>query len=45
MWKKNDLRNKISQRITRNGSDLHIDYRRTAIYVEEKSFSVSDAKL
>ena len=25
-----DLRNKVSQRITRNGSDIHIDYRRTA---------------
>ena len=22
-----DLRNKVSQRITRNGSDVHIDYR------------------
>ena len=26
-----DLRNKVSQRITRNGSDVHIDYRRTAV--------------
>ena len=26
-----DVRNTVSQRITRNGSDLHIDYRRTAI--------------
>ena len=26
------LRNKVSQRITRNGSDVHIDYRRTADY-------------
>ena len=26
-----DLQNKVSQRITRNGSDLHIDYRRTAV--------------
>ena len=26
-----DLRNKVSQRITRNGSDIHIDYRRTAV--------------
>ena len=25
------LRNKLSQRITRNGSDVHIDYRRTAV--------------
>ena len=25
-----DLRNKVSQRITTNGSDVHIDYRRTA---------------
>ena len=38
-----DLRNKVSQRITRNGSDVHIDYRRTA--VGEKSVSVSGAKL
>ena len=26
-----DLRNKVSQRITRNGSDIHIDYRRTTV--------------
>ena len=26
-----DLRNKVSQRITRNGSDVHIDYRRQAL--------------
>ena len=26
-----DLRNKVSQRITRNGFDVHIDYRRTAV--------------
>ena len=26
-----DLRNKVSQRITRNGSDVHIGYRRTAV--------------
>ena len=38
-----DLRNKISQRITRNGSDVHIDYRRTA--VGQKAVSVSGAKL
>ena len=33
-----DLRNKVSQRITRNGSDEHIDYRRTA--VGQKAVSV-----
>ena len=38
-----DLRNKVSQRITRNGSDVHIHYRRTA--VGQKAVSVSDAKL
>ena len=38
-----DLRNKVSQRITRNGSDLRIDYRRTAI--GQKAISVSGAKL
>ena len=38
-----DLRNKVSQRITRNGSDVHIDYRRTA--VGQKAVSVSGAKL
>ena len=38
-----DLRNKVSQRITRNGSDVHIDYRRTA--VGQRAVSVSDAKL
>ena len=38
-----DLRNKVSQRITRNGSDVHIDYRRTA--VRQKAVSVSGAKL
>ena len=38
-----DLRNKISQRITRNGSDVHIDYRRTA--VGQKAVSISGAKL
>ena len=37
-----DLRNKVSQRTTRNGSDLHIDYRRTAI---QKAVSVSGEKL
>ena len=26
-----DLRNTVSQRITRNGSDVHIDYRRTTV--------------
>ena len=38
-----DLRNKVSQRITRNGSDVHIDYRRIA--VGQKAISVSGAKL
>ena len=38
-----DLRNKVSQRITRNCSDVYIDYRITA--VEQKSLSVSGAKL
>ena len=38
-----DLRNKVSQRITRNGSDVHIVYRRTA--VGQKAVSVSGAKL
>ena len=41
-----DLRNEVSQRITRNGSDVHtydIDYRRTA--VGQKAVSVSGAKL
>ena len=33
-----DLRNKVSQRITRNCSDVHIDYRRTA--VGQKAVSV-----
>ena len=34
-----DLRNKVSQRITRNGSDVHIDYLRIA--VGQKDVSVS----
>ena len=34
-----DLRNKVSQRITRNSSDVQIDYRRTA--VRQKAVSVS----
>ena len=38
-----DLRNMVSERITRNGSDAHIDYRRTA--VGQKAVSVSGAKL
>ena len=38
-----DLRNKVSQRITINGSDVQIDYRRTA--VGQKAVSVSGAKL
>ena len=37
-----DLRNKVSQRI-RNSSDVHIDYRRTA--VGQKAVSVSGTKL
>ena len=37
------LRNKVSQSITRNGSDVHIDYRRTA--VGQKAVLVSGAKL
>ena len=38
-----DLRNKVSQRITRNGSDVHIDYRRTA--AGQKGVSVLGVKL
>ena len=38
-----DLRNKVSKRITGNCSDLHIDYRRTA--VSQKAVSISGAKL
>ena len=38
-----DLRSKVSQRITRNGYDVHIDYRRTA--AGQKTVSVSGAKL
>ena len=38
-----DLHNKVSQRITRNGSDVHIDYRKTAM--GQKAVSVSGAKL
>ena len=38
-----DLWNKVSQRITRNGSDVHIDFRRTA--VGQKAVSVSGVKL
>ena len=38
-----DLRNTVSQRITRNGSDLYIGYRRTAI--GQKAVLVSGAKL
>ena len=37
------LRNKVSKRITRNGPDVHIDYRRTA--VGRKAVSVSGPKL
>ena len=38
-----DLRNKVSQRRTRNGSDVHTDYRRTA--AGQNPVSVSGAKL
>ena len=38
-----DLRNTVSQRITRNGSDVHTDYSRTA--VGQKAVSVSGTKL
>ena len=38
-----DLRNKVSERITRNGSAVYIDYRRTA--VGQKAVSVSGTKL
>ena len=38
-----DFRNKVSQRITINGSDVHINYRRTA--VKQNAASVSGAKL
>ena len=38
-----DIRNKVSLRITTNGSDVHIDYRRTAL--GQKAVSVSGAKL
>ena len=37
-----DLRNKVSQRLNRNGSDVHIDYRTS---VGQKAVSVSGAKL
>ena len=39
-----DLRNKVSQRITRNGSGVHVDYRRTAVG-QKKTVSVSGATL
>ena len=38
-----DLRNKVSQIITRNGYDVHIDYRSRA--VGQKAVSVSGTKL
>ena len=38
-----DLRNMVSQRITKNGSDVFTDYRRTA--VGQKAVSVTGAKL
>ena len=37
------VRHKVSERITRNGSDVHTDYRRTAL--GHKAVSVSGAKL
>ena len=36
-----DLRNKVFQRITRNGSDVHIDYQRAAVW--QKAVSVLGA--
>ena len=33
-----DLQNKVSQRITRNGSDVHIDYGRTAVGQKDMEF-------
>ena len=38
-----DLQNKVSQIITKNSKDVHIDYRRTV--VGQKAVSVSGAKL
>ena len=38
-----EIQNKVSQRITRNGSDVRIDYRGTA--VRQKALSVSGEKL
>ena len=46
MWKMMinfDLRNKVLQWITKDGSDVHMDYRRKA--VGQKAVSVSGAKL
>ena len=37
-----DLRNKVSQRITRNGSDVHIDYRRTAVGQKSVEFDADE---
>ena len=37
-----DLRNKVLQRITRDGSDVHKDYRRTTL--GQKAVSVSGVK-
>ena len=37
-----NIRNKVSQKITRNRSDVHIDYRRTA--VGQKAVSVSSRR-
>ena len=38
-----DLQNKVSQRITSNGSDVYINYRRTAL--GQKAVSLSGPKL
>ena len=39
-----DLRNKVSQRITRNGSDVHIDYRRTAVGQKAVEFDPDESQ-
>ena len=35
-----ELRNKVSQRITRNGSDIHLDYRRTTVVQKAVCLSI-----
>ena len=40
-----DLWNKVSQRITRNGSNVHIDYRRRTVHGTKRRLSISVAKL